>query len=278
MAWSNIDTFLLKQQNLTTKYSDLQKNLYLLLESANGQYSLYFEDLNTGVSFGINEKEEFVPLSLLKIPTLVATLKEVELGRVSLDKIVVLNERDLDNRSGKLWEKGAGYDISIKDLMINLIKHSDNTALLTLNRQVVSDTTFTEARLAMGLSSPSVNVTTLTAKDYSNMLRGLYFSNYLRKPFSELALTLMLETDFNSQIPAGVPLDVKVAHKVGIYAFEGLYHDCGIVYAKDNPYILCIMSKNTSSKEADKIISEVSRMIYNFVSTNNLNNSLNIIK
>jgi len=120
----------------------------------------------------------------------------------------------------------------------------------------------------MGLPQ-SENFTYITPKDYANMLRGLYFSNYLRRPFSELALTIMLETDFNSQIPAGVPNTVKVAHKVGFYVNEGYYHDCGIVYASNTPYILCIMSKGGSPDEADRVMSQVSKIIYDRVTASN---------
>jgi beta-lactamase class A len=147
-----------------------------------------------------------------------------------------------------------------------MIKHSDNTALLALSRHVVSDSTFAEAKLGMGLP-PMINDTAVSPKQYANMLRGLYFSNYLRKPFSEVALSLMMETDFNSQIPAGLPKDVKVAHKVGIYNLGGYYHDCGIVYAPNHPYILCVMSKNTDLAEADKVISQSSKIVYDYIST-----------
>ena len=268
IAWLSVDNFLVKQKHMTTSYQDMKSNINLILQNAQGHYAFYFEDLTTGAWLGINEKEEFMPLSLLKVPTMIATLKEVEDGNLSLDQYVVLDEQDIDNRSGSLWMKGPGYALTVKDLLMRLIQDSDNTAELTLVNHVISDGVLLESTSAIGFSQ-SGNVTMVTPKEYANMLRGLYFSNYLRRPFSELALTIMLETDFNSQIPAGIPSTVKVAHKVGFYTWEGYYHDCGIIYAPDKPYILCIMSKGSTAEEADRVMSQLSKLVYERVTANN---------
>jgi len=276
IAWLGVNEFVEEQQHLTISYKDMKSSVNFVLQNTQGHYAFYFEDLTTGAWIGIHEKEEFASLSLLKVPTMIATLKEVESGNVSLDTELELNAEDIDMNSGTLGTKGAGYKITVRQLLVELIKHSDNTALLTLNRRVVSEQTFVEARLAMGMPPPTVEAK-ITAKDYANMLRGLYFSNYLRRPFSELALTLMLDTDFNSQIPAGVPKDVKVAHKVGFYTIGGYYHDCGIIYAPNKPYILCVLSKDSTQQEADKVISQLSKIVYVYVTTHpsNINSTNN---
>jgi beta-lactamase class A len=263
-AWLNADNYLDKQRNSTMSYTELKTNLNFIVQNANGDYSMYFEDLNTGAWIGVKEDEPFMPLSLLKVPMAISALKDVERGTAYLDQKVVLDKEDIDARSGIMWEKGAGYETDVKELLTNLIKHSDNTALVALSRHVVSEQTYMETKLVMGLP-PLDNNTIVSPKQYSNMLRGLYFSTYLRKPFSELTMAIMMETDFTSQIPAGVPKDVRVAHKVGVYNLEGYYHDCGIVFANSNPYILCVMSKNTNAAEADRVISQISRIIYNYV-------------
>ena len=269
VAWLSVSDFIEKQKHLTVSYQALKKPLTIILNNnVQGKYGLYFEDLTTGAWVGINEKDEFTPASLLKVPTMVGVLKMVEQGNVTLDQELALDADDLDLKSGSLGAKGAGYNITIKDLLIALIKESDNTAVLTLNRRVLDDETYVESRLAMGLPMPTNDTAVISPKQYSNILRSLYLSSYLRRTFSELGLSIMLETDFNSEIPAGVPNTVKVAHKVGFYKELGIYHDCGIIYVPNKPYILCIMSKDGTQEEADRIISEVSRMVYNYVTSN----------
>lgn len=271
IAWLSANEFLIRQQQTTTSYADLKNSVSIILQNTQGEYAFYFEDLTTGAWVGINEKKQFMPLSLFKVPVMIATLKEVESGAASMDKKVILDKLDIDNKSGTLWKKGVGYETTIKDLLIELIHHSDNTASEALTRHVISDKIMFESVVAMGLPEPTLNDTSVSPKQYANMLRSLYFSNYLRRPFSELALTLMLETDFNSQIPAGLPKDIKVAHKVGFYVWEGYYHDCGIIYVPNKPYMLCIMSMNSTAEESDRIISQLSRIVYASVTANNVN-------
>jgi hypothetical protein len=146
-----------------------------------------------------------------------------------------------------------------------LVKESDNTALIALNNLLNEDEINT-ARLALGLPhiNPN-NVTLLSPKQYSNSFRSLYFSTYLNREFSQLALSILSDTDYRTQLVTGVPTDVKVSHKYGAYRNGGYFHDCGIIYLPKKPYMLCIMSHDSSKEEADRVISELSSMIYNFV-------------
>ncbi len=266
IAFLNVDDFLAKQQTLTVSYSELKPAVNrTLTQNADGRFALYFEDLESGAWLGINEREKFIPASLLKMPTLVAVLKKVQGGDITLDQKVSLQQEDLDLRSGTLGLKGAGYEISIRELLVEMLKESDNTAFFTFNRRILSEQDVVEARLAMGLPPPTNQMTLLSPKEYMNIFRALYFSTYLRRPFSELALSMLLETDFNSQIPAGLPKDVKVSHKVGMWRDGSYFHDCGIIYLQNKDYMLCIMSMNTTQVESDRVMQETSKVIYDYM-------------
>ena len=151
IAWLNVNDFWIRQRQTTASYDDLKKSVSIILQNAEGDYAFYFEDLTTGAYIGINENEPFMPLSLYKVPVMIAALKEIELGELSLDKKIVLTGPDIDNRSGQLWMKGVGYETNVKELLIELIQHSDNTASLALMNHVISDQTFSESILAAGL-------------------------------------------------------------------------------------------------------------------------------
>lgn len=49
--------------------------------------SVYFRDLNNGPWFGINEKEEFIPGSLTKVPLMMSLFKEAEINPGLLKEI-----------------------------------------------------------------------------------------------------------------------------------------------------------------------------------------------
>ena len=267
VAWLDVDTYLREREAWTVSYQPLKPQINGTLTNVGlaGHFGVYFEDLTTGAWIGINEKDQYLPMSLLKVPTMVAVLKKVEKGKLTLDGVVTLQADDLNGVSGSLAEKGAGYRITVRDLLRIMIKESDNTALLTFNRRILTYEELEDAKTALGIHADNETDDAISPKGYSNILRSLYLSTYLRRPFSQIALSIMSETDYNTQLPAGLPSNVKVAHKVGFDASSGLYHDCGIVYVPQKPYILCVMSKETDYWQANHAISEISQKTYNYI-------------
>lgn len=267
IAWLDVGTFLEKQEAYSLEYAPLKQNLIEeISKPLEGKYGIYFEDLNTGASIGINEKEKFVPQSLFKVPLMVSVLKKVQNGELFLNTTVYLSKSDLNSESGTLFQKGMGYPVTIKELLESMIRESDNTAMNVLSTRFVNDTDYLEVTAIMGLPRPEKNIITVSPKEYSNIFRSLYYSNYLRRPFSEIALSIMTETSSFNQLPAGIPPNVKISHKFGENSKVGYYHDCGIIYLPEKNYILCVMSKGGTKKEADLVISNVSKIVYEYVS------------
>jgi beta-lactamase class A len=266
IAWLEVDEFLEKQKTFTISYSDIKPKVQeTLTKDVTGYYGFYFEDLVTGAWLGINEREEFVPVSLLKVPLMIAVLKKIEQNSLSLTDEIEILPTDIDLTWGDLADK-LGQKFTIKALLQYMIQESDNTAFKALSRLLTTDE-FNEALLAVGL--PADTERAVTPKIYGNILRSMYLSSYLRRPMSEVALNIMLYTKYNSQIPAGVPSNIPIAHKVGFYFQQGYFHDCGIVYVPKKPYVLCIMSKDSDKVEADRVISTVSKIVYDYVTTGN---------
>ncbi|MFH1364173.1 MAG: serine hydrolase [Candidatus Aenigmatarchaeota archaeon] len=265
--------FLEEQKEIAVYYKPLRILVAdILEEKTEGDYGFYFEDLNSGAWIGINEKEKFNPGSLIKVTTIASILKKVENGDLNLDdKLEVLPE-DLDYNFGDLALRGAGRALTVDELIEMTAKESDNTASNVLKRIVTIDD-LVEASLSMGLplrtffKTDSQEANLISPKEYSNAFRSLYLSSYLRRPFSQMLLSDLSDTIFNSQLKAGIPSNVKVAHKIGIEEKTGSYHDCGIVYS-NKYYLICIMSKNTNEAEANRIISKISQTVYNYVTNN----------
>jgi beta-lactamase class A len=272
ISWIEKGEFVDVQNQYSIQFQGLKKEMLATINQSDvrGFYGIYFEDLNTGTWIGINEKDSFVSLSLLKLPVMVAILREVEKGNINLDQKVFLAESDLDFRSGTLGTKGAGYIVTVNGLLKYLISESDNTALAALHRSFLNDEKILEACLAMGLPVEGNQLLSMGPKHYSNILRSLYYSAYLRRSSSEKALSLMSDTKYQDQLPAGIPADISISHKVGFMYDENkellYYHDCGIIYHPKKPYILCIMSKDAHQAEVDRVMSNLSRTVYDYVS------------
>jgi beta-lactamase class A len=274
VAWMKTEEFLDLQKKSSINYWGL-KSKFLAEISKDIPYDnvgIYFEDLFTGSWIGINEKDEFYPKSLFKVPVMVTILKKVENGEIFLNQNITLKEEDLDNLSGNLYKKGVGYKISVKDLLNLMIKESDNTALITLENNFLDSEDYIMTINMVGLINPSLNQS-ISPKAYMNIFRSLYYSTYLKRSFSELALSILSDTNFNSQLTRYIPPSVKVSHKWGEDINLGVYHDCGIFYIENKNYMLCVMTKNVSKEQADNFISKISKITYEYIiSTDNPEN------
>lgn len=233
--------------------------------NAEGKVGFFLQDVKTGAWTGINEREGFTPTSLLKIPIMMAILKKVEREEINLEDKITIIQNDIDERSGTLYEKGVGAQISIGELLEEMITYSDNTAKNALKRQLSSaeiDTVF----IHVGIPNPyiGINKKTVSPRDYTRLFKSLYYSTFLQPSLSERALDLTTDTQEESLIPGGVPPEIQVAHKFGIFGDRGL-HDCGIVYHQENPYFLCIMTKDLELTQSSELIRKISKDVFEFV-------------
>lgn len=233
--------------------------------------SYYFRDLNNGSWFGFNEKEEFSPASLMKVPLLMYILKEAEQNPSILEtQIEYVRGTDVQQFIPPEQSVEVGKTYSVKQLIEYAIIESDNEAAVLL-AQFVGLENFSSIFKDLGLALPPTveGIGSMSVRDYASFFRILFNASYLSQASSEGALTLLAQTKFKNGLVAGVPQEVLVAHKFGEREFEGQkqLHDCGIVYSGKNPYLLCIMTRGKDFNELAKVIAELSRTTYEEVTS-----------
>jgi beta-lactamase class A len=234
--------------------------------------AVYFRDLNNGPWFGINEKENFMPRSLLKVPLLISLLKLAETDPGIINE-KVLYEKAFPDQIAQYYEPAVrikpGGEYSVKELLEAMIKYSDNDAAFLLT-EVITAKELEDSYTDLGIDKPQDDKYTVSVKNYASFFRILYNATYLGKPTSELALELLSQTDFSDGLRAGVPAGVAVAQKFGEYETEGggvkQLHDCGIVYYPDKPYILCTMTRGEDFDHLAGVIKNISAIIYSEMS------------
>lgn len=264
-----------------TGYSDTKAYLeaYIRQEKASkkvGNIALYFRDLENGPVFGVNESDDFVPASLLKLPVALAFLNEAETNLTILSEKIIYQAKyntqyDTQNiNPSNRLELGRSY--TIKELLEYMLKYSDNTAYdLLENYQFSNRPGNLEAiYLELGILSPQDHFDAIVdVRQYAALFRILYNVSYLNSSLSEMLLGWLSESEFDDGIVAGVPRGTVVANKFGERGMpDGTVqlHDCGIVYYPNNPYLLCVMTKGGSNFTAlSDIIATISRTIYKAV-------------
>lgn len=277
-------------ENFSVKYpllnktvtSDLDKHFIINflplrenLESIRKQFLhksyIYFLYLNNGSWIGLDEREKFTAASTVKVPLAMAAYKAAEEGKIDLHDYYVLEGDDLDNGFGEGYKLGAGTAKTVDDFIGLMLEKSDNTA-----KNAVAN-----SLSRVGVTNPLAPVyeffgwtfdigeepifAQISLKTLSNMFIALYNAKYLNMEHSSDILDYLSKTPFNDQIAAGVPEGVRVAHKIGVADDDRTYSDCGIVYAPNRHYILCLGVSGAEKSAADKFIANVSRNVYDYV-------------
>ncbi len=256
-------------QDILINFLDLRKELRSQVAPYGKDFGFYFEYLPTGTSIGVNEKEEFHAASLFKVPVVMAYYKQRERLQMTNDPEVEIKEEHLDNEFGTLYRKGVGHKIKLSEAVKLALEDSDNTAarLVATN---VKETDFNEVYSGIDIDLMSdEDGAIMTAKNYSSILKALYFSAVLGKDSSSEILDYLTKSEFNDKLAAGVPPGVPVAHKIGDFVDketgDKAYMDCGIVYIPRRPYLLCMVSM-TDEATASQRMSNLSKKVYDYVS------------
>ncbi len=231
--------------------------------------SVYFRDLNNGPWMGISEKELFSPASLLKIPIMIATYKIAENNPLILSKKIPYMRFDdsVSQISLPRVTLQEGQEYSVEDLVYRMIVYSDNEAKNILVSAVLKEKEINRIYKDLGIELPGIirSEDFMSVKTYASFFRILYNASYLSKQLSNKALSLLAQSEFKKGIVAGVPENITVANKFGEREIPGSYkqlHDCGIVYQKEKPYILCVMTRGNDWKKLTYVIQDVSRITY----------------
>jgi len=248
-------------------FVSLRQQLTNYFQQNNLTGSLYFEYLPTGTSVRIDGDDQSVAASLMKLPAAMDAYKAVEEGKVSLNKVITLQPSWLDSDYGDLYQKGAGYQLTLRQAIQILLEKSDNTAL-----KAVTLTTFGMVKPAdSSLNAVDVDLTqnpdltvSIGARSYSSFLKCLYFACYNNYQDSQSILDDLAHTPFKTRLLGGITdSGVTVAHKIGVA--NNTQSDCGIIYLPNRNYLLCAMLHGDDNSSTDTYIAALSKLAYQYV-------------
>jgi len=242
----------------TPKFTLQKKTVEEILLPLRGEYGIFYEEIENKSSFGINEKEIFTAASLIKMPVLITLYREAEIGNINLDEIYKLQANDKRGGAGSLQGRPVGYEISYRKMAELMGKQSDNTAFnVVVNKLGAEKIQNTINSLGMKDTSYSENLT--SPVDMGLLLRKLYLEKIVSDKSRDEILSFITDTIWEDRIPAGVPEDIIVAHKIGTEI--GVISDAGIIFSS-KPFILVIMTGEANELEAKKALPEITRKIW----------------
>lgn len=131
-------------------------------------------------------------------------------------------------------------------------KRSDNNVFKELVAKF-GKTTIQDYIASLGMKNTSLGENLTTPSEVGDIFLKLY------KDKNEKILGYLTDTIFEKWLKAGVPEGIKVSHKYG--KETGVVNDAGIIYFS-KPFILVIMTQGVNELEADRLIPELTKMIY----------------
>jgi beta-lactamase class A len=249
-----------------------QRRLHDVAASVDGVVGYSVLDLTSGERIGSLEHAVFPTASTIKLAIVYELFKQVEEGRVRLDESITLDRSQAVGGSGILFQLGTPT-MTVKDYATLMVALSDNTATnVLIDRLGMSRVTARMAALGLGetrLRRKMIDLAAARRGDENvstpdEIVRLLEIMNTPAKAGRLQAdMIALLETPKASRLRRGLPPGVATADKPG--ELEGVRVDAGIVYAKNRPYILCVMATYLRSEaEGERAIEEMSRVSYEY--------------
>ncbi len=267
------------------EYSPLQSAVSAVVSSETSSppdaYGFYFRDLSLGRWSGINENTGFAPGSMMKVVLMIAYYKEAEADPSILQQTLLYSSSTADQLNGIPFETPSDLQVggtyTVEQLIEAMIENSDNGAKNALIDNI-SASSLSEISTDLGFSYLDVtqdySTYTISAKQYSTILKALFNATYLSREYSEKALGIMAQARYSQGLVAGLPSGTVIAHKFG-ESVDGsnpitpeiTLSDCGIVYYPNHPYILCVMTKGTNLASLTQTISAISHTTWDTVAS-----------
>jgi beta-lactamase class A len=244
--------------------NQLQQTIDSLIEIGQlSAASVYLRDFDQSGWIHVNPENKFHPGSLLKMGTLYEVLLQAERDSSLLAKKLMFQpgtERIPTQSYGSRSIK-PNTEYSVYELLNYMIAYSDNYATSVLH-SVVNYDNYLKIFTELNIPKPNVSSAqyTLKASEISNFLKVLYNSTFLSPVMSEKAFEILMRCDFKNGMSAGLPNSVPVAHKFGEFGLPNSdheLHEMGIMYLRDKPYVLTIM---TAGKKVDHLAPAIAKI------------------
>jgi beta-lactamase class A len=245
-----------------------------------------FYDAETTIQWSYNADHYFHAASTMKMAVLLGVFRQIERGELSLDSPVHVRNRftSIVNQEPFMLDLGRDADpnvyghlgktLTVRELAYWMITLSSNLAtnllvdIININtiQLALNELEIDGVRVLRGVEDQAAFAAGLnnevTANGLLKLLRLIADGKAYSRKSSDEMLEILLDQQYRSGIPAGLPKAARVAHKTG--NISTVHHDAGIVYLENRkPYVLVILTQFSAETGRGTAVAEVSRDIFN---------------
>ncbi|MBL3715763.1 serine hydrolase [Lactococcus garvieae] len=222
------------------------------------KYSIYVKQLDDSFTVGVNQDKKMYAASLSKLPILYWTQKRLNEGKAALNDNLQYNTA-INTFKGSFEAGGTGIlpviannaNYSLSEIIDRTAKNSDNVGS---NLLAYYETGQFSPAFRSGIESIAGQAWDPVEREASAEMVGRILEALYKE--GGYSFNALFGTQFDdTKIQAGVPKNVRVAHKIG--AADAYNHDAAIIFSSE-PYILVVETKGGS----DDVISQISKDVY----------------
>ncbi|HEV8211557.1 MAG TPA: serine hydrolase [Vicinamibacterales bacterium] len=256
----------------TTPAADLkakfEKRVQEIAARVDGVVGYSIVDLTSGERIGRLESATFPTASAIKLAIVYELFKQAEEQKIRLTDMVTLERAQAVGGTGVLVEMGTPT-LSIRDYAVLMVTLSDNTATNVLIDRLGMERMAARMQ-ALGLSGTKLRRhmmdTAAARRGDENVSTPDELARLLKVMNDGMPQAIeLLKKPKDNRLRKGLPEGVQSADKSG--ELEGVRVDAGIVFAKNRPYVLSVMTTFLKDEaEGERAIEAISRAAYEYFS------------
>lgn len=247
------------------KPDDLRTAVKAIADVKWKNYSVVISDFNSDFQMAINESAIFDGASVSKIPILVTLYHQANAGTIDFNKTITMQARDVqDYGTGSMRYDSPGTVYSIKTLARLMIQKSDNTAAYILANHILELSEIQSYIESLGTTQTDMTENTTTNGDIQLLFKKMFEGKIANPALTLEMIGFLKDTDFEDRLPAQLPEEVVVYHKIGTGV--GAVHDAGVVESGKTKYYIGIFTSDITDEErTSEEIAAVSKAVYEFM-------------
>jgi len=256
-------------------WQKLQRDLKTVDDQLDGVMGLAVKDLTSGEEFFINPDEVMPQASSIKITVLAELYRQAQTAKLRLTDEYVVRKEDLVPGSDIMLGLTPGITrVTLRDVATFMVAVSDNSATNVLidrigmenvNSMLESQGLHTTRlrRKMMDLKAASEGRENVSSpREMMTLLETIYRGKLLNKEMTDDYIKV-LSTHKESALLQGLPDGAVAASKPG--ELEAVRNDSGIIFVKNRPYILCVMTAYLKDeKEGQAAIRKIAGLTYSY--------------
>jgi beta-lactamase class A len=258
----------------------LMKELKRYLDTKVGEYSFYFEDIDSGYTYTLNENAPMPSASCIKVQIAMALLKEVESNKASLDQKHFVSKQDMVPGSGIIHELDE-KEYNLRELLTAMLIQSDNTATnkiidvlgmekinSTIKELMLKETVL--KRKMMDFKAREKGLENLSSSfDLGSSLKILHQASYLSRESSDFMINILKKSQSREKISYYIPKREwsKIGSKPG--SLDGIENDAALMNLDKGNFVFVVMSKALPNNVHGIVtISRLGKMMWDIIDKN----------